>query len=107
MIFYKIHQIKDIANTDYAFSSFRPGIFNFGDYECRYSGEFVALEDKTSTEICDVIFHIFNVRRPPDFTGHSLSVSDIIELNVNGSKQFYYCDRFGYSRLNRHDLKIW
>jgi hypothetical protein len=107
MITFKIHQIKDIENTDYAFRGFNPGKFNFGDYEEVYEMEFAGIGKKTNIEICEVIFYMFNVRRPSDFTGHSLSVSDIIELNQNGSKQFYYCDICGFSRLNRHDLKIW
>jgi hypothetical protein len=107
MITFKIHQIKDIENTDYAFRSFRPGKFNFKDYEEKYEMEFVSEDEKTNIEICEVIFYMFNVRRPADFTGHSLSMSDVIELNRDGRKQFYYCDMCGFSRLNRHDLRIW
>jgi hypothetical protein len=107
MITFKIHQIKDIENTDYAFRSFRPGKFNFKDYEERYEMEYVSESEQPNMEILETIFYIFNMRTPDDFTGHSLSVSDIIELNRNGSKQFYYCDTCGFSRLNRHDLKIW
>ena len=107
MITFKIHQIKDIENTEYAFRSFNPGKFNFKDYEERYEMEFESFDEKTNVEICEVIFYIFNMRTPDDFTGHSLSVSDIIELNRNGSSSFYYCDICGFSRLNRHDLRIW
>jgi hypothetical protein len=105
MITFKIHQIKDIENTDYAFRSFRPGKFNFADYEERYEMEFESFDEKTNIEICEVIFRIFNMRTPSDFKGHSLSMSDVIELNRDGRKQFYYCDMCGFTRLNRHDLK--
>ena len=107
MITFKIHQIKDVENTEYAFRGFNPGKFNFGDYEEKYEMEFESINEKTNFEICEVIFYIFNMRRPEDFQGRSLSVSDVIELNRNGQKQFYYCDICGFSRLNRHDLKIW
>jgi hypothetical protein len=107
MITFKIHQIKDIENTDYAFRSFNPGKFNFKDYEERYEMEFVSEDDKTNFEICEVVFYMFNIRRPSDFTGHSLSVSDIIEIKKHGRSSFYYCDICGFSRLNRHDLKVW
>jgi hypothetical protein len=107
MITFKIHQIKDIGNTDYAFRGFNPGKFNFKDYEERYEMEFESFDDKTNIEICETIFYVFNMRTPEDFTGHSLSISDIIELNRNGGKQFYYCDVCGFTRLNRHDLKPW
>ena len=106
MITFKIHQIKDIENTDYAFRSFNHNKFNFADYEERYEMEFESLDEKTNDEICEVIFYIFNLRTPEDFTGHSLSVSDIIEINRHGSSSFYYCNSCGFTRLNRHDLQI-
>jgi hypothetical protein len=34
-------------------------------------------------------------------------VSDIIEIKRQGSSSFYYCETCGFSRLNKHDLKIW
>ena len=106
MITFKIHQIKDIGNTDYAFRSFDHNKFNFGDYEEKYHMEFDSREEKTDLEICEVIFYIFNMRRPDDFTGHSLSVSDIIELNRYGSSAFYYCNVCGFIKLNKRDLQI-
>ena len=106
MITFKIHQIKDIGTTDYAFRGYDPKKFNFKDYEERYEMEFVSADDKTNLEICETIFHIFNMRRPKDFTGHSLSISDIIELHRHGSSAFYYCNSCGFTKLNRHDLQI-
>ena len=99
MITYKIHQIKDIENTDYAFRGYDHKKFNFSDYECRYEGEFEAFEKKTNLEICEVIFHIFNMRMPADFTGHSLSMSDVIEIRTHGRSYFYYCDMCGFVRV--------
>ena len=98
MITYKIHQIKDIENTDYAFRGYDMRKFNFEDYECRYEGEFAA-SGKTHLEICEIIFHIFNMRRPEDFKGHSLSVSDVIEIRTRGRSYFYYCDIYGFVRV--------
>ena len=107
MITFKIHQIKDIENTDYAFRSFRLGKFNFKDYEERYEMEYVSESEQPNMEILETIFYIFNMRRPADFKGHSLSMSDVIELNRDGHKQFYYCDMCGFARLSRHDLREW
>lgn len=95
---YKIHQIKDIENTDYAFRGYDPKKFNFNDYECRYEGEFTD-DTKTATEICEVILYIFNMRRPEDFKGHSLSMSDVIELDTGISQRLYYCDMWGWQRI--------
>lgn len=98
MITYKIHQIKDIENTDYAFRGWDPKKFNFDDYECRYEGEFTD-DTKTAIEICEVIFYLFNMRRPEDFKGHSLSMSDVIEIDTGISQRLYYCDMCGWQRI--------
>lgn len=42
------------------------------------------------------IFKRFNLNRPADFTGHSLSVSDVVVLHQNGQDTAHYVDRFGY-----------
>lgn len=58
------------------------------------------LDGKTSLED---IFRTFNLDRPADFTGHSLSVSDIVVLNRGGDTKAYYCDSAGYLT---HRLRI-
>lgn len=45
------------------------------------------------------IFTRFNMERPADFTGHSLSVSDIVVLHENGRDTAHYCDRVGFSQV--------
>lgn len=45
-------------------------------------------------------FHMFNMNRPDDFKGHSMSVSDIIALKLNGEVSFHYVDSFGFKRLD-------
>ena len=52
-----------------------------------------APDQKTTLED---IFRTFNLDRPPDFTGHSLSVSDIVVLNRGGDTKAYYCDSAGF-----------
>ena len=98
MITFKIHQIKDIENTDYAFRGYDPEKFSFLDYECRYEGEFAA-EANDDIERCDIIFHVFNMRRPKDFEGHSLSMSDVIEIDDGTSRKLYYCNTFGWTQV--------
>jgi hypothetical protein len=47
------------------------------------------------------IFQQFNVNRPADFTGHSLSVSDIIVTNRNGAEAAFYVDSAGFKDVTR------
>ena len=41
----------------------------------------------------------FNINRPEDFTGHSLSVSDIVVLHQGGKDRAFYVDSFGFSEV--------
>jgi len=39
------------------------------------------------------------VERPGDFVGHSLSVSDIVALKLDGKVSYHYCDSIGFKEL--------
>ena len=53
----------------------------------------------TEKDNLESIYTRFNVDRPADFTGHSLSVSDIVVLHQNGEDTAHYCDRAGFSEV--------
>ena len=97
---YKIKQIRDIKNCDYAFKHYDwcKDQINLNDYEVVYEGEldYEAYAASVSRpDVLDHLFYIFNMERPEDFKGHSLSVSDIVEIDgVN-----YYCDAMGWVKL--------
>ncbi len=42
------------------------------------------------------IYKRFNTNLPADFSGHSLSVSDVIVISVDGKESAYYCDSIGF-----------
>ena len=50
---------------------------------------------KDSDTILDDIYYKFNMKHPEDFKGHSLSVSDVVELDG----KFYYCDSYGWTEI--------
>lgn len=54
------------------------------------------LEEGTSLE--DIFTH-FNIDRPEDFRGHSLSVSDVVVLHQNGENTCHFVDSFGYKEV--------
>ena len=54
---------------------------------------------KKHTGILEDLFRVFNVERPDDFQGHSLSVSDIVKLYDGTVEEYWYCDSFGWSLL--------
>ena len=45
------------------------------------------------------VVHMFNLSRPQDFEGHSLSVSDVIALKRNGEVSVHYVDSIGFKEL--------
>lgn len=45
------------------------------------------------------LYERFNIHSPDDFRGHSLSVSDVIVLDVDGKKTAYYVDSFGFTEI--------
>lgn len=98
---YKILQLKDIRNSDYAFESWKwaKDQFKLEDYEVVYEGQ-IEPEDPTRevhvTNYLEDLFYKFNMEHPADFHGHSLSVSDLVELNG----KLYYCDSAGWQEIN-------
>ena len=63
------------------------------NYDCVYSGRLA--EGQT----LDGIYEKFNLHRPLDFLGHSLSVSDVIVTNRDGREQAFYVDSFGFKEI--------
>ena len=92
---YKIKQIKDLKNCDYAFMHYDwcKDKINLNDYEVAYEGEIEVTSSINNT--LEELFEIFNIRHPEDYKGRSLSVSDIVEIDGNN----YYCDSIGWVKL--------
>ena len=96
---FSIYQLKDGNETlDYRFepldSIHRNGLsVKPENYELVYEAP---LTEKDNLES---IYTRFNVDRPADFTGHSLSVSDIVVLHQDGKDTAHYCDRAGFSEV--------
>ena len=66
----------------------------FDHYEAVYSG---SLPSDGSTEArLDDLYMKFNTAHPQDYTGHSLSVSDIVVLKQQGAVSSHYVDSVGF-----------
>ena len=94
---YEIYQLTaDPANAKLLFTSY-DGIhaggmtINRSNYELKYSAPL------TPDTTLDSIYDQFNINRPADFTGHSLSVSDIVVLHRNGQDTAHYVDSIGFA----------
>ena len=52
-------------------------------------------------EVLEQAYAQFNNQRPVDFTGHSLSVSDIVAIKRGPDVSYHYCDTVGFKELEQ------
>ena len=94
---FTIYQLKGGPETrDYRFEAYESlqeaGLaVDRQNYDLVYTAP---LDGKTTLED---IYRTFNLDRPADFTGHSLSASDVVVLNRSGKEEAHYCDSFGFT----------
>jgi hypothetical protein len=95
---YSIYQVK--AKEDFAFMKWESAQkhgWSFGAYESVWNGEKRAKDDH---DLLESLFEGFNLYRPDEFRGHSMSVSDIVGVCDNhGNTRYYYCDSFGWKDI--------
>ena len=77
----------------YAFTSLdRVDEVKASNYKEVYTGE---IEGDDVDEVLEELFTIFNIKRPEDFHGHSMSVSDIVKIDG----KHWYCDSIGWKEV--------
>ena len=96
---YKLYQVKNEKLHEFGFLAFEDaerlngkGSVRMDNYDMVYEFDMYSAEDVK----LDDIYEMFNVSRPHDFKGHSMSASDVIEYNG----EFWYCDSFGWKKLD-------
>ena len=96
---FSIYQLKGGNETlDYRFEPL-DSIHRNGLSVKQENYELVYTAPLTEKDNLESIYTRFNVDRPADFTGHSLSVSDIVVLHQDGKDTAHYCDRAGFSEV--------
>ena len=100
---YAIYQLKrDDATADLRFMNSeylqKKGIEpQYENYELVYTGALT--KSGSQVEKLEDLYRVFNIEHPQDFTGHSLSVSDIVALKQAGVVSYHYVDSIGYKEL--------
>jgi len=59
----------------------------------------IAYDGQLGTNDLEAIFSRCNVSHPPGYNGHSLSMSDVVELYDSTGSEYHYCDRFGFKQI--------
>jgi len=99
----RIWQLKPEVDVMMKFVSYDELTGRFGEpdpenYSLVYDGQI-------ETNELEDIWTKFNIRYPVGFSGHSLSMSDVIELyDCNGS-EFHYVDRYGFKQIGFESQK--
>lgn len=106
---YKIYQLKVTERTKSAlFMSFGVATrmisdLSMDDYSLEWNEDLEEYqEDYDYLDFLNGVFRVFNIARPRNFKGHSVSISDIIELDGT----LYYVDTFGFVEINNKFEKI-
>jgi hypothetical protein len=102
---YKIYQWKRVFKRNHAFlgleeyKDIHKQNINLNRYEVTYDNsiklEFDLKFESEEMEVLETLFRIFNIERPNDFKGYSLSVGDIVEV----FGKFFYCDSMGWKEI--------
>ena len=67
-------------------------------YEVVYVAPLLPFKDQNT--LLEELYEKFNLSRPDDFRGHSLSVSDVVALNQDGAVSCHYVDSIGFQELS-------
>lgn len=98
---FEIYQIRRVDETrDIRFEPYerllKAGLKpDFKIYDKVYEADISMLSGKSTGEKLESAFYTFNMERPEDFKGHSLSVSDVVVLDDTA----YYVDSVGFKPL--------
>jgi hypothetical protein len=93
----RIWQLKVDSDFELRFRSYDEilkisGEPDLKNYEVVYDGEL-------DTNDLESIYTKFNMDHPNGFRGHSLSISDVVELYDESGSEFHYVDRFGFQEI--------
>lgn len=96
----RVWQLRPETDVYQKFISLEETLEKFGepspeDYRVAYDGQL-------GTNDLEAIYTRCNVDHPPGYEGHSLSMSDVVELYDESGSEFHYCDRFGFQQIGFH-----
>lgn len=94
----RVWQLKSNVDVMMKFIGYDELLEHFGEpdpdnYRVVYDGE-------VETNNLEELFAKFNLDHPPGYEGHSLSMSDVVELYDDSGGSFHYVDRFGFREIS-------
>jgi len=94
----RVWQLAPEVDIMMKFISYETLTSRFGEpdsasYQVVYDGE-------VETNDLEALYTKFNIDHPPGYKGHSLSMSDVLELYDENGCAFYYCDTCGFKEIS-------
>lgn len=97
----RIWQLKSDLNLELRFRSYDEVLKVSGEPSKNNYG--VVFDGELETNDLESIYTKFNMDHPSGFKGHSLSISDVVELYDENSSEFHYVDQFGFKAIEFAD----
>lgn len=94
----RIWQIKPEADVRLKFISLDDMVRDFGEPNQEHYR--IAYDGQLGTNDLEAIYTRCNMNHPTGYAGHSLSMSDVVELYDDISSEYHYCDRFGFKQIS-------
>jgi len=94
----RVYQLKPDVDVMMKFIGYDELVEQFGEpdpenYQVVYDSE-------VETNDLEELYAKFNLDYPPGYEGHSLSMSDVVELYDDSGSSFHYVDRFGFQEIS-------
>ena len=97
----RIWQLKSDSNLELRFRAYVEVLKVSG--EPSRENYNVVFDGGLDTNNLEFIYTKFNMDHPSDFKGHSLSISDVVELYDENSSEYHYVDQFGFKAIEFAD----
>lgn len=102
---YRVYQLclESIETLPFAFRSMETMLKSgyqqppASSYQLVYDGELIHPRSEAANHMLERIFARCNDDLPEGYQGHSLSMSDVVELCDGKTSAFYYCDTVGFT----------
>lgn len=93
----RIWQLKPDVDVRMKFIGFDEMAKHFGELDPAFYR--LAYDGQVETNDLEELYAKFNTDQPPGYEGHSLSMSDVVELYDETGSAFHYVDRFGFREI--------
>lgn len=97
---YEIYQLKSGEEHHYhrfeSMESNKYAHLTHEDYDLVYSGDLRDIEGETVQQKLNALFEKFNTDHPADFSGHSMSTSDVVVVTEGSGRTPYYVQPVGF-----------